>query len=81
MLTPRSVLHHSSRGRPYRHSATYDQARVEIQKKAGTQFDPQVVAAFLRITQHTWDEVRAAVERETPDGCSVMSFRSRSAPR
>ena len=35
--------------RPYRAGMDFDQACLEIERCAGTQFDPQVVSAFLRI--------------------------------
>ena len=35
--------------RPYRKRMSVEQAKAELQKCAGTQFDPQVVEAFLRI--------------------------------
>ena len=34
--------------RPYRTSLGHDAARAELQAAAGTQFDPEVVDAFLR---------------------------------
>ena len=36
-------------GRPYRDTATFKEAIEEIKKNSGTQFDPQVVDAFLKI--------------------------------
>ncbi len=35
--------------RPYREPRSVEEARAEIQKNAGTQFDPEVVAAFLSL--------------------------------
>jgi len=35
--------------RPYRKGQTHEQAVAELQEHAGTQFDPQVVEAFLRV--------------------------------
>lgn len=35
--------------RPYRKALTYEQAIAELQKNTGTQFDPKIVEAFLRV--------------------------------
>ena len=35
--------------RPYRSALTADEARAELQRGAGTQFDPRVVEAFERV--------------------------------
>jgi ribonuclease P protein subunit RPR2 len=40
--------------RPYRAQMTYPAAREEIARGSGTQFDPDVVAAFLRIPEEEW---------------------------
>lgn len=52
--------------RPYRKCRTYEVARHEIEKFAGTQFDPEVVAHWLRITQAEWDAIREELEGPTP---------------
>ena len=38
--------------RPYRARRTRAQAMAEIERCAGTQFDPQIVAAFIEVTSH-----------------------------
>ncbi len=43
--------------RPYREGISADEACAEIERGAGTQFDPQVAAAFV-------DEVRQSVDRQ-----------------
>ncbi len=40
--------------RPYRKGRTYEEAVAEIAAQSGKQFDPDVVAAFLRITREEW---------------------------
>ena len=35
--------------RPYRRARSKEEARRELEKNAGTQFDPRVVAAFLSV--------------------------------
>jgi HD-GYP domain-containing protein (c-di-GMP phosphodiesterase class II) len=47
--------------RPYRKKMTYADARKEIERCAGTQFDPEVVEAFLGIPPDVWGEI----ERQT----------------
>lgn len=44
--------------RPYRSASSFDAARSEILRNCGTQFDPSVVYAFLRMTSGMWDELR-----------------------
>jgi putative nucleotidyltransferase with HDIG domain len=46
--------------RPYRQPNSYGDARAEIEKGAGTHFDPQVVVAFLRIPRAEWEQARTA---------------------
>jgi HD-GYP domain-containing protein (c-di-GMP phosphodiesterase class II) len=44
--------------RPYSKAISFDDAKAEIRRCAGTQFDPGVVAAFLRVPQPVLDEIR-----------------------
>ncbi|MFQ5407174.1 MAG: HD domain-containing phosphohydrolase [Anaerolineales bacterium] len=44
--------------RPYRRAQSYEVALDEITRAAGTQFDPDVVAAFRSISPETWDRLR-----------------------
>jgi response regulator RpfG family c-di-GMP phosphodiesterase len=46
--------------RPYRKALSFQSARDEIERCSGSQFDPDVVQAFLRIPKDTW--LRARVE-------------------
>jgi response regulator RpfG family c-di-GMP phosphodiesterase len=48
--------------RPYRKCSTYDTARREIEKCAGTQLDPDIVHVWLRIPQAVWETIREEVE-------------------
>jgi len=43
--------------RPYRKGRSYEEAREEIRQKAGSQFDPAVVEAFLRISAEEWRQI------------------------
>jgi putative nucleotidyltransferase with HDIG domain len=44
--------------RPYRRALPTSHGREEIQRCAGTQFDPKIVEAFLTIPENHWIELR-----------------------
>ncbi len=48
--------------RPYRKARSLEQAREEIARCAGTQFDPTIVEAFLAISSEEWERIRLDVE-------------------
>ena len=50
--------------RPYRAARPYEVARAEIQRFAGSQFDPQVVAAWLEVPAEEWSKIRRELEEE-----------------
>jgi putative nucleotidyltransferase with HDIG domain len=43
--------------RPYRRASSYESGRDIIRKCSGTQFDPEVVTAFLEIPAETWPAI------------------------
>jgi putative nucleotidyltransferase with HDIG domain len=47
--------------RPYRRVRSFDDAREEILRCSGTQFDPSVVEAFLKIPNELWHELRSEI--------------------
>lgn len=47
--------------RPYRKALSYEEARAEVKRCSGTQFDPKVVEAFLKIPKEKWEAVRKAL--------------------
>ena len=47
--------------RPYRKARSFDTAREEVLRCSGTQFDPTVVEAFLKIPNEVWQELRAEI--------------------
>jgi putative nucleotidyltransferase with HDIG domain len=47
--------------RPYRKARSFDEARQEILRCSGTQFDPNVVEVFLKIPNELWHERRAEI--------------------
>jgi HD-GYP domain-containing protein (c-di-GMP phosphodiesterase class II) len=50
--------------RPYRQGRGYEEARWEIIRNSGTQFDPRVVDSFLLVAPEVWDHIR----RDTLEG-------------
>ena len=47
--------------RPYRTAKSFDAAREEILRCAGSQFDPAVVEVFLKVPNELWHELRAEI--------------------
>ena len=50
--------------RPYRKAATFAQARAEIKRCAGTQFDPEVVEVYLSLPDQLWEDLRAEITQQ-----------------
>ncbi len=48
--------------RPYRKARPFEEARAEIVRCGGTQFDPRVVEAFLAVPPEEWERIRLDVE-------------------
>jgi response regulator RpfG family c-di-GMP phosphodiesterase len=48
--------------RPYRKARPFAEARAEIQRCAGTQFDPKVAEGFLAVNADEWERIRLDVE-------------------
>ena len=53
--------------RPYNRSRSSEEAREEIRRHAGSQFDPEVVERFLEIPAAVWDEIRERTMHPTHD--------------
>jgi HD-GYP domain-containing protein (c-di-GMP phosphodiesterase class II) len=47
--------------RPYRPARSFEEAREEICRWSGVQFDPMIVEAFASLPLETWQAVRASV--------------------
>jgi putative nucleotidyltransferase with HDIG domain len=45
--------------RPYRRALPFSQAREEIGRESGHQFDPRVVQAFLSVREGVWERIRS----------------------
>ena len=50
--------------RPYRKAQSYDTARDEILRCAGTQFDPAIVEVFLKLPNELWQELRSEINSQ-----------------
>ncbi len=68
--------------RPYRRARGFADARAEIIRCRGSQFDPRVVDAFLAIPEEEWERIRLDVETvavlsadlaERPPGLEVLA--------
>jgi HD-GYP domain-containing protein (c-di-GMP phosphodiesterase class II) len=59
--------------RPYRKALPYERVRQELIDFAGTQFDPLVVEAFLRIAPEDWRRIRDTAERAVLSGAEFGS--------
>jgi ribonuclease P protein subunit RPR2 len=55
------VLDALTTNRPYRPASPLPEAREMIARESGTHFDPQVVAAFMRVPNDRFAEIRASV--------------------
>jgi len=53
--------------RVYCAGRTYEVALQELDDYAGRQFDPAVVAAFRRVPQHEWDDLRCQTAGQPPN--------------
>ena len=49
--------------RPYRRARSYDVARSEVERCAGTQFDPNIVEVFLGLPDSLWEDLRTEMTR------------------
>lgn len=59
--------------RPYRKAQSFRQARGEISRCAGTQFDPKLVEAYLAMPDRVWEELRREVMQAT-QGFSPFTY-------
>ncbi len=52
--------------RPYRKGRSFAEAREEIKRYSGIQFDPAIVEVFLRMPESLWNDLRQQVEHSAP---------------
>ncbi len=68
--------------RPYRPARTHAEAISEIKKNSGTQFDPAVVASFVKVVENPefmkkitrWEQARDKTERHGPNSKQETAF-------
>ena len=58
--------------RPYRKAKPFAEARREIERCSGTQFDPAVVAVFRELPDKLWLDLRAEIDQ--PKGVATMAL-------
>ncbi len=51
--------------RPYRRAQPFAQARAEIRRCGGTQFDPKVIDVFMSMPDRLWQDLRGEIVGET----------------
>ncbi len=60
--------------RPYRKAMSFEIARDEVRRCSGTQFDPQVAAAFQSLPLELWKTIHDSITRshQTKDICDIL---------
>jgi putative nucleotidyltransferase with HDIG domain len=61
--------------RPYRKSKSFADARREIERCSGTQFDPAIVAVFRELPDKLWIDLRAEIDQ--PRGVATLALNER----
>jgi putative nucleotidyltransferase with HDIG domain len=61
--------------RPYRKGRSFAEARLEIERCSGIQFDPAIVAVFMTVPLERWSDLRAEVSRMSPRTVSTQLCR------
>lgn len=59
--------------RPYRRASSFNEGRETIRFQSGSQFDPQVVDAFLRVAPETWPVIARAGRSQNVSFPSVLT--------
>ena len=50
--------------RPYRAAQSWEAARIEIELWSGKQFDPEVVATYLKMPENIWEDLRKQINAQ-----------------
>jgi diguanylate cyclase (GGDEF)-like protein len=65
--------------RPYRPRLALSSARAEVQRLAGTQFDPELARLFLSIPEREWTQLRGKQSSDRPNPPAALPERSKAA--
>lgn len=66
--------------RPYRKAKSFQEARGEIARCAGSQFDPRLVDAYLSMPDRVWEDLRREIMQQSL-GFSPLSYATRKPHR
>jgi len=58
--------------RPYRKAKSFAEARHEIERCGGTQFDPGIVAVYRELPDRLWSDLRAEIDN--PKGIASLAL-------
>jgi putative nucleotidyltransferase with HDIG domain len=58
--------------RPYRPARSFDDARTEIQRCSGSQFDPAIVQVFLSLPTAIWQDLRTEINSKMNHATTVL---------
>jgi putative nucleotidyltransferase with HDIG domain len=59
--------------RPYRKAQSFSDARREIERCSGSQFDPSIVAVYLTFPDHLWEDLRAEIGQTKGTASQVLT--------
>jgi putative nucleotidyltransferase with HDIG domain len=65
--------------RPYRRKRSLKEAKDEIKRCSGTQFDPRMVELFLKIPDPLWDDLRRQVEEQRSPFLAELAATARTS--
>ncbi len=65
--------------RPYRKAKSFAEARREIERCSGSQFDPAIVAIFRELPDKLWNDLRAEIDQ--PKGVASLALSESLHPR
>ncbi len=64
--------------RPYRRAQSFADARQEIERCSGTQFDPAIVAVYRELPDRLWEDLRLEIDQPSAKISTDISATLRS---